>query len=585
MSRPEIDLETLRLFSQQLERAKSTIARLESQLATLPAFYASSPQLEIARLQSENDQMTRQAIALARKLQSARSGGGSVDFGTGANGDESGLKRENGMLLADVRHLERRLASSESETSRLASELRRLRPYCLQGSPLIVHDCQIVLPPEEASKPGSRAVLLGDAEAELLIQAGKKQSHVRRIQRIPLDKAIQDQAEDIVQAIVPLPIDPSSTTSRSRPRHPPPSRRSSIPLDLEDTRNALPYYQLPIPPSLWTSGPEDAQLPIHNPSHSANGGEQILPLGPPCVSSPTPPVRDGPPMQASTADPASARPGSEGGIADEYPPSAAAVTASSNLSPEPSSKKEDGTGGITRRKSPVDSGSTTHSASFSLPTVAPMSSTNPLHGSPVFSGLSDPTGNPLAQKEGPVQPALAGREVVGKPFGRTPSALDLLSEAAGAIGTSKYEAPSSINPRSRKPKLDANGEKKARSPYIKWNVEEDEQLLKAVIQCGCAWDSVAKLCPTRAYHQVRQRFLRGLRSGETLPSELMHLQAAVRKSVADYESRRKRKRPSRQMSAESQDQHDPLLAHYLAGQNLEDEDVAEDDAGDAMYDE
>lgn len=59
-----------------------------------------------------------------------------------------------------------------------------------------------------------------------------------------------------------------------------------------------------------------------------------------------------------------------------------------------------------------------------------------------------------------------------------------------------------------------------------------------MIQCGCAWDSVAKLCPTRAYHQVRQRFLRGLKSGETLPPELMYLQPALLKSVQEYETKR-----------------------------------------------
>ena len=80
---------------------------------------------------------------------------------------------------------------------------------------------------------------------------------------------------------------------------------------------------------------------------------------------------------------------------------------------------------------------------------------------------------------------------MGKPIGRTPSALDLLSEAAGAMrsGGGTFHSPSlshcfvlimsgctgevqgpngvSYNPRSRKPKIDANGEKKARSPYIK----------------------------------------------------------------------------------------------------------------------
>ena len=59
-----------------------------------------------------------------------------------------------------------------------------------------------------------------------------------------------------------------------------------------------------------------------------------------------------------------------------------------------------------------------------------------------------------------------------------------------------------------------------------------------MIQVGCAWDSVAKLCPTRAYHQVRQRFLRGLRSGEQLPKQLLHLQEAVRKSVKEYEAKK-----------------------------------------------
>ncbi|GAA6041768.1 hypothetical protein JCM8097_008323 [Rhodosporidiobolus ruineniae] len=92
--------------------------------------------------------------------------------------------------------------------------------------------------------------------------------------------------------------------------------------------------------------------------------------------------------------------------------------------------------------------------------------------------------------------------------------------------------------------------KKARLPYTKWNLQEDEALLKAVIQCGCAWDSVAKLCPTRAYHQVRQRFLRGLRSGETIPPELKHLQPAVLKSVKDYEEKKRRKKEAKKQAQE-----------------------------------
>lgn len=63
-------------------------------------------------------------------------------------------------------------------------------------------------------------------------------------------------------------------------------------------------------------------------------------------------------------------------------------------------------------------------------------------------------------------------------------------------------------------------------------------LVRAVIECGCAWDNVARLCPTRAYHQVRQRFLRGLKSGHALPPELMHLQPQLLQSVQDHATKR-----------------------------------------------
>ncbi|GAA5918250.1 hypothetical protein JCM6882_005130 [Rhodosporidiobolus microsporus] len=151
----------------------------------------------------------------------------------------------------------------------------------------------------------------------------------------------------------------------------------------------------------------------------------------------------------------------------------------------------------------------------------------------------------------------------GRPLGQTLSALDVLAQASSSAAQA-VGASSSASSR-KKPKFEADDDydggegggfggpggppaKKARLPYTKWNVQEDEMLLKAVIQCGCAWDSVAKLCPTRAYHQVRQRFLRGLRSGETVPPELAHLQPAVLKSVADYEAKKKRKKLAKQQA-------------------------------------
>ncbi|ORX35033.1 hypothetical protein BD324DRAFT_633667 [Kockovaella imperatae] len=50
--------------------------------------------------------------------------------------------------------------------------------------------------------------------------------------------------------------------------------------------------------------------------------------------------------------------------------------------------------------------------------------------------------------------------------------------------------------------------RRMRSPYLKWTVEEDELLARAVALHGEKWDLVSKGVPTRSYHQVRQRWLR-----------------------------------------------------------------------------
>jgi len=47
--------------------------------------------------------------------------------------------------------------------------------------------------------------------------------------------------------------------------------------------------------------------------------------------------------------------------------------------------------------------------------------------------------------------------------------------------------------------------RRIRSPYLKWTLEEDELLARAVAIHGEKWDLVSKGVPTRSYHQVRQR--------------------------------------------------------------------------------
>ncbi|GAA5825486.1 hypothetical protein JCM10212_005581, partial [Sporobolomyces blumeae] len=729
------------------------IAKLESQLATLPAFYTSSSQLEIARLQSENDQLVRQAEALARKLQSRHGSAvpisGHDDDQRRSSGPRSveDLEEENRKLVSDVEHLSNRLVSSEAQTCRLSTELRRLRPYYLHGSPLIAHDVEIVVPPDRVARSGSRAVLLGDAEAELLIQAGKTQSHVRRIQRVPLDQAIKDQAFEIVRGgstsagraggrggggrggtNVPSHLDydareaggPFDDEPTSRSASPvasirfergsglpalPPSRGASgwsdptfrAPSAETDERHFDPLVEasdstattmttrparslallppLPIPPSRpspcsrstatdgdeATSSSAEPRSRTADPPYSPHRRTTILALNglvaAAASSSSTSPRRE-PPTTLVQHD-RSPRPGAISDVDknrkkrrdrgqvtcddDEYDDrgrgaevarvSKRARTSSVPLEPPPlrlgdsfdpvnrdirkplrdDDDDEEGrvarsapaeasmrlslpkiglvrpttTAKTTNLKYPTDSrpsSPTSSSSSFPmLPTPPDLASVRPFEEramAPSASSGADTTtylrnggggggggegGGAMVEqgiggdsKGGGGGGGGGGRSWLsgpsGKGFGRTPSALDLLSEAAGALDArgSQSQPPEpttstsvpmvvqepQVNPRSRKPKVDINGEKKARSPYIKWNVEEDKQLLQAVIQCGCAWDSVAKLCPTRAYHQVRQRFLRGLRSGETLPPELMYLQEDVRNSVAQYEAKR-----------------------------------------------
>jgi hypothetical protein len=62
---------------------------------------------------------------------------------------------------------------------------------------------------------------------------------------------------------------------------------------------------------------------------------------------------------------------------------------------------------------------------------------------------------------------------------------------------------------------------KSRSTYQRWEPSEDEKLVRAIIKHGKRWDSVASDVPSRSYHQVRQRWLRGLQSGEALPDNLL----------------------------------------------------------------
>ncbi|OCF33122.1 hypothetical protein I316_05167 [Kwoniella heveanensis BCC8398] len=81
--------------------------------------------------------------------------------------------------------------------------------------------------------------------------------------------------------------------------------------------------------------------------------------------------------------------------------------------------------------------------------------------------------------------------------------------------------------------------RRVRSPYLKWTVEEDELLARAVAIHGEKWDLVSKGVPTRSYHQVRQRWLRKTGAfdkkpqGDDIKGDVIQVEAGNGNDVGD----------------------------------------------------
>jgi hypothetical protein len=510
----------------------------------------------------------------------------------GASRKKADIEQENKALESDVRFLQEKvrlrflmlptrtlmllsplqLKISQAQTNRLEHELRNLRSHLLHGTPLVIVDHEVGLPspptdvsaaasPAEATTaestlpalprtldfPGpsaaaaaaaasststsaaaqpttgalpkkalamlgaakARPSVLGDAEAELLLHAGKTFSHVRRINRVPLSSAIARRASEIVDVAAEYQLEADGDEADEQPKGEP----------MEEDLYSTPYAGVS--------------------SRYAVGSVRWDTL---------------PPIPSTSRHPAGER---FDGL----------------LQLAEASSQEDVTGAAARPLKRRRAASAAHDDDEWVgdDDYAP----GPPRRATATGGNDDP--DYLPSPPSAAQGASSSSKGKGRALGQRLSALDVLVQASasqeaadGSEGAARSAHPplvvSSNKKKGASSKTAAAGDnkndsKKARSPYIKvrrswscsvcaslgtdqlvspvqWNLTEDEMLLKAVIQCGCAWDNVAKLCPTRAYHQVRQRFLRGLKSGETLPPELMHLQPAVLKSVADYEAKK-----------------------------------------------
>ncbi|KAL8281391.1 hypothetical protein RQP46_006075 [Phenoliferia psychrophenolica] len=455
--------------------------------------------LELAQLQS-------QARALARKIvesrafqpaphlsSSTRNGNPTYatprDYDdsqlTGAGGShwdgeryvsETEVEADNRKLLADVRRLQQLLGNSDTQVKDLSRELHKLRAYLLTATPLIATDSEVVLPPPP---------------------------------HLPLQST----------SLSNIP-DPDS--------HPDPPRKSRLPTmgDAESELLLLAGKQLshvrrinrvPLSSAIALQAHEILNV-------SASVG--VVP------SAHTPPPADHDPSPSLTPK-AKAR----------KPPGMRSSPHSPYKSRPPTTPRRTGAG----------------------PSTSKAPSTTPA-GTPSFGGMDDliqaaqsvlvPSASPPPKRR-KLSPSLAeaanwataaNGSGSGGGEGLDLSALDLLAQAS----SSQEEAAKAAAVKGTEMQIEEEEEKEEvevddalglepsfveaerERLAVAWNISEDQLLIQAVLLHGQRWDLIAAMVPTRSYHQCRQRWLRGLKNGDALPEELMHLQASVQKVLREF---------------------------------------------------
>lgn len=442
----------------------------------------------------------------------------------------------------------------------MEAEIRQLRASLLNGAPLIALDTEIVLPPLVAPS-GANAVadeldvtppvsgpptelekarrkrlpLMGDAEAEHLLLAGKRLSHLRRIQRVPLSRAILSEAERIVAGkdgyefpppVVEMPppaepitrevakAKPKKATSAGTSKTPPPSPskgKASVPTT---------------PARGGTKRPASASRPATphpNPGESMSPGKTGTPfLG---IS------------ELLEAAQTVLEPEAEGNT-----PKRRKVTLEQHIdavkgTPETGLKKAlvpTASGDKGKGKEKADQ---SRSALDFLADQAITSSHNPV------AALAAPFGLPPLGTSLLPSPFGAPSPFGPRPAHHSPSRPSDLHFSPQASSSRPIASP--VAPRPSGLIFDTPDDprgppttKRPRSPYVRWAVAEDEMLCASIVNHGCKWESVAAEVPSRSYHQCRQRWLRGLKSGDALPEELAHFRPAVKKAIQEYEASR-----------------------------------------------
>lgn len=367
---------------------------------------------------------------------------------------------------------------------------------------------------------------MGDAECEHLLLAAKKVSHVRRIHRVGLTQAIVGESHEAVVLRpelmrVALPADQAEEIV-ARARLGLEFERDSDDDESEFDELEGDYAEDETPKARTTSIAGSAR------PFSATPNGKVTPPSSPSKRSPQRPPQSGRPGSSVPTTPSSRRvfdvavehsSGASGGF--DHLLQAAHVLEEDHVSPTagrllPSSASMSGTAnpGTKRRRS------LTTEAEWQHPSAS-RQALQSLQREDDSSSLAHPTSDSYlsaldvlaeasASQDDPHSPRKRSRteSADGRPFahsGLAPKAPVFSTMHSSPV----YQGPQPNGLAG--PAMILIPPKPERAPYIKWNVEEDEELVRAVLQHGLRWDQVAGAVTTRSYHQVRQRFLRGLK--------------------------------------------------------------------------
>ena len=438
----------------------------------------------------------------------------------------------------------RQARDAEATTNRLTAELKALRASLLNGAPLVAVDTEIVYPTSihDSTTPRKRRLpLMGDAEAEHLLLAGRRMSHLRRIIRVPLSKALVDDAKKIVEGNYGLDEEPVVEKRVAEERIDEP-----VPVVVENETETKSSPRRKNRPRAPVTPRTLAPAPAKSPRSTKTPKQALTPKKSPSPVKARQSQNEGTSFSAALNELIEAAHTLDESVLSDTDEAESEV-GRNDRSTEGLMDRFDRDGSIhTGREEETEEEYTTNAKA----------TTSPLRQSVT---LPRNVQSPLAFLADQATSLLPSPRIRRSPSASTSFLSPTNNPRPSRTGSPSTPARSDANDES------TSTEKRPRSPYLRWEIAEDEALVNAILQNGQRWELVAQAVPSRTYHQCRQRWLRGLKcaysscavrgnadlvpvAGDSLPDDLAHHRYVfplLRKTTTDrmQQSRRETRDP------------------------------------------